>query len=144
MIDNGTVVKSTIKNINMQPRSFTIAGEPLPLMRARYNRVSVYDPQKTAKLVIGITISNQNNNKPPILGPVILDITFFMPIPKSKKKKIKPGDPHIIKPDISNLIKLYEDVSSGIIFKDDCQITQILARKIYDINPRTEFKVIPL
>jgi len=42
------------------------------------------------------------------------------------------------------LIKYVEDVCNGIVFYDDAQIVEIVASKIYDEIPRTEFEIIPL
>lgn len=84
-------------------------------------------------------IVNQHNNQPYLEGPIHLHVTFFMPIPKSKIKKMKPADAHYIVPDLSNLIKWIEDLCSGIIYKDDAIIAEISAEKMYDNNARTEF-----
>ena len=56
-----------------------------------------------------------------------------------KKKDALLGQKHHKRPDLSNLIKYLEDAAQGILFADDATITTINARKIYDMNPRTEF-----
>lgn len=125
----------------MNHKTYTLLGDPMPLARARFGNGCVYDSQKTAKLVIGIELQNQHDGLPILEGPLALDIIFFMAIPKTKLKKIKPGSPHTCKPDASNLLKFYEDVATSILFNDDAQISHITIKKIYDTNPRTEFKV---
>lgn len=67
-----------------------------------------------------------------------MEIAFFMPIPKSKSIKLK-GEYHHIRPDLSNLIKMVEDIAQSIVYHDDCIISSISAKKTYDLNPRTEF-----
>jgi len=67
-----------------------------------------------------------------------------MPIPttlSTKKKTALMGKDHYIKPDLSNLIKYIEDISQGLLFRDDSAITKIVARKIYDPHARTEFSL---
>ena len=126
---------------------YKIMGDPIAQSRPRYatkNYVSrVYNSQKNKQLVASIDIMSQHGNKEKISGPVHMDITFFMPIPRSSPNHVKKNMPylyHIIKPDLSNLIKFYEDICIGTVFHDDCIIASIKAIKIYDTVARTEFK----
>ena len=48
---------------------------------------------------------------------------------------------HIKKPDVDNLIKLYLDVMSGIVFKDDNCVSLGSAIKVYTDSPRVEIYV---
>lgn len=48
---------------------------------------------------------------------------------------------HQYKPDLSNLLKWIEDCATGIIYRDDCIIASICAKKLYAESPRTEFTV---
>jgi Holliday junction resolvase RusA-like endonuclease len=64
-----------------------------------------------------------------------LDITFFMKPPQRRKEN---GGWHQIRPDTSNLLKMYEDVLQDCrVLQDDALIAKIIARKIYDEEPRT-------
>lgn len=63
----------------------------------------------------------------PLKGDLIVDMTFYMPMPK-KRVRDRPG----IKPDLSNLIKACEDAANKILWHDDCQIVELKARKVYD------------
>ncbi len=85
-------------------------------------------------------IVSQHNNQPLLDGPLHLDVTFYMPIPKMRVKKIKKGQPHLSRPDLDNLIKFVADICLNIIYKDDAIISSIHAKKIYENNARTEFK----
>ncbi len=121
---------------------FILKGNPVPLARARFSQYKVYDSQKHLRVSKCIELEQQVEQQLLRDQPIQLQATFFMPIPKSySKKRYKTvlGQPHIFKPDISNLIKWIEDLATGIIYHDDCVITQIIANKVYDPKPRTEF-----
>lgn len=120
---------------------YVIKGDPTPLARARHGRGRTWDPQKQLKLVYGIELERQHNNAPWFDGPLHLDIVFFMPIPKTstKRRHMIDGTPHRFRPDLDNTIKFILDVATGILFKDDAIISSINAKKLYDLEPRTEF-----
>lgn len=117
-----------------------IPGDPIPLARARSSRSGFYDPQLKVKENIRWYVNKHYGPLVPVCGPVWLDVTFYMPIPKSaskKKKKELPGRPHTKKIDLSNCIKMVEDTFNGILWEDDCLIAEIYARKIYAIEGST-------
>ena len=118
---------------------YVIIGDPIPLYRARFSSISnrMFDSQKEIKLVTGITLLSQHNEQPLLEGPLHLDIHFFFLTPIRKQHLNKKW--HVYRPDLSNLVKFYEDISTSIIFNDDCIIAKITAQKSYDKKPRTEF-----
>ena len=61
-------------------------------------------------------------------GAVRLTLAFFLPRPKSLAKKVTA---HIKAPDCSKLIRSTEDAMSGIVFRDDAQVVEIVAGKYY-------------
>lgn len=119
-------------------KMYIIKGEPAALARTRLNvdQGRVYDSQKSLKFLAGVCLRSQHDDQPLLTGPLHLQVTFFMDIPPTSKRK---SAYHIYKPDLDNLIKFVCDVSNGIIFTDDCLVAKITATKIYDKNPRTEF-----
>lgn len=124
--------------------TYSLLGDPIPLSRPRFSvaKNHIYNSQKTRQLVDQINIKEQHGNNSLFDGPLSMEITFFMPIPKmNRTKKIKSGDFHVYKPDVDNLAKYCIDICQSVLFKDDCSISQLKVTKIYDINPRTEFKV---
>jgi Holliday junction resolvase RusA-like endonuclease len=136
-----------MKNCNNKPDSplvLVVAGPPQPLLRPRFNSRGAfhkaYDPQQQIKEEISFEIKQQYR-LPLLSGPLKLNVTFFMKIPKMSKVKSTAiiGQPHTKKPDLSNLIKFIEDVCTGIVYTDDALIHSISAKKIYDPIPRTEF-----
>lgn len=71
---------------------------------------------------------------------------FYMPIPKSMGRTERALAhqgflKHTKKPDVDNLIKLYLDVVSGIVFDDDNCVSLGSAIKVYSLNPRTEIYI---
>lgn len=127
---------------------YCIEGNPIPLARGRIGHGArrIYDSQRDLKIITGINLQNQHGDQPIYHGPLHLDITFYLKMPKlSMRKSLMVANTyHPHKPDISNLIKWVEDVANTIIYHDDAQIASITSRKIYNENPRTEFTIIPL
>ena len=127
------------------PLVYVLEGDPVALARGRHVGRRVYDSQKNEKLVLGITLRNQHGDRPLYDGPLLLDVTFFMPIAKSREKHRAHlmDSCHFYTPDLSNLIKFVEDLSANILYHDDCLIAKIIAKKIYG-EPRTEFTLTKL
>lgn len=83
-------------------------------------------------------------------GPVRLSATFYISPPqyivKAKKNqpRLEKEDIEVSKkPDLDNYVKaLLDSISdSHLIWKDDGQVAEIYAKKVYSMNPRIEFEV---
>jgi len=129
--------------------NLSLDGVPVPQGRPRFARmggfVKTYDPNKKIKDVFKAKFKEQFREEL-IEGPIEMDITFFMPIPKSTSKvkralMLTNDIKHIKRPDSDNLEKIYQDVLNGIVYKDDSQIWQLTGRKLYSDNPRVEIKL---
>lgn len=77
----------------------------------------------------------------------VLNYLFYMPIPSSwspKKKERAHTETlrHVTRPDVDNLIKLYQDCMNQIIIEDDSQVAIGYAVKLYSAIPRTEIEVL--
>lgn len=123
-------------------KTFLIEGCPAPLARARVSGRHVYDSQSELKTYLRIFLTNQMGTDPLITWPVHMFCTFYMGMPKSAKNL--EGKPHKYRPDLSNLLKMTEDICNDIIIYDDSLISVVTAKKIYSSNPRTEFYFIPV
>ena len=122
---------------------YIINGPPIPWARAGLNRSTgtIYDTQLGEKFDYQLQLKQQQDINGFFKGPIHIDVTFFMAIPKSwsaKKADENRGKPHAKKPDFSNLLKFIEDAATGILYIDDCLIYAVTGRKIYDDCPRTE------
>lgn len=118
-------------------------GRPRFFRRGKH--VGVITPGKTrAYENTLIDALKRANVKRPLSGPVSLNLTFYMPIPASRKriKGIGSGAvPHSIKPDLDNLIKAATDAANGILWEDDSQIACVLAAKYYSDKPRIVYYI---
>ena len=129
--------------------TYTLLGDPIPLARARISNSAdrFWDSQKQIKLACSLHLINQHvfkdgSPRPHYLGPIHMNVTFFMKMFKSGKQK--PGQFHIFKPDLDNMIKFICDISNSHLYHDDCIVSSISARKVYDRRERTEFTITEL
>lgn len=81
--------------------------------------------------------------EPPLCGPVKVTATFVLPVPKSaskiRRKQMLSGTMHHIKrPDTSNFYYFLENALKEIVFEDDSQVVEIVAKKVYGETPRTQ------
>lgn len=112
---------------------YTIPGPPIALKRPRLNGKVLYDSQVSEKHGCGIFLKLEHGNKPLYQGPLRITLTFFMKAPKRSTNKW-----HTNVPDLDNMIKFYLDVCNGVLYEDDKQVSNIIAIKTYDLEPRTE------
>jgi Holliday junction resolvase RusA-like endonuclease len=128
----------------MAEYTYILPGDPVALSRCRVNFHSnkVWDSQKHDKLHASLTIKRLHGDRPLFDKPVCLNATFYIEIPKTKRKSNLENQPHYYRPDTDNLLKFLADIlSKGVLFRDDCIITDIICCKRWSINPRTEFTI---
>ena len=120
----------------LRSKKYVILGDPVPLARARHGKYGVWDSQKAIKHVVAQQLEDQMSKDEPFVGPLQLDLIFYMQIPVSTPKKIKEqkiNSFHYGRPDCSNIIKFYEDVGTDVgLYRDDATICKINAEKRYD------------
>jgi Holliday junction resolvase RusA-like endonuclease len=114
----------------MTPITITIPGRPQPLQRHRMARSRSYDTaqnrrnkyavQQAALQVLGAA--------KPLSGPLAIEATFAFVRPKSAPKRRTMPE---VKPDVDNLVKLLLDALNGVVWRDDAQVVEMRARKIY-------------
>lgn len=131
-----------------KPVTFVILGQPVAWARPSpiYKERRIYDTQKNHRLIVGIELSKQYDLQDLLEGPLHIDWRFYVEMPPSLRRKREQwiGKPCVTAPDVSNLIKFYEDVCKNIVFKDDRQIAHGSFFKVYDDTPRTEFTISPV
>jgi len=127
----------------MRSMTYTLDLNPIPLSRPRFGHGRVWDEQKSEKFSAGLMLARQHGNQPKFIGPISIDATFYLPIPKAHKKHFQ-GKLHTFKPDLDNLLKFICDISNTILYEDDSIISKCTCTKIYDSQPRTVFTITQL
>ena len=115
-----------------------LAGVPVGKGRPRFIRKTghAYTPQKTLNYegALRVGATEAMAGKPPIEGPVMVEVVASFPVPPSwsKKKKalalagaVRPG-----RPDIDNQLKAL-DAFNEIVWHDDAQIAEARLSKVY-------------
>jgi Holliday junction resolvase RusA-like endonuclease len=79
-------------------------------------------------------------------GSVEFEVWFYLPRPQALLTKSKAGKAiaHVKKPDVSKLARAAEDALTRVVWGDDCQVTDLIARKRYTAageHPRVEIIV---
>lgn len=125
--------------------------EPIQQARPRVTRmgrgIRLYDPQKVSvyKKQLGLMAKDMYKAEP-LVGPLELRIKFYRPIQKSisrkeHKRRADGISRPVVKPDLSNYLKAFEDGLNGIIWKDDASIVHEEIDKYYSDNPRIELEI---
>jgi Holliday junction resolvase RusA-like endonuclease len=148
---------------------FTVYGvaQPAGSKRGFYNakagRVIVTDANAKSRpwkalvsdaAVQAMTIGDPNGQSrvlemaAPLDGPLLLELTFWMPRPKGHygKKGVRPSAPRFptVKPDVLKLARGVEDALSGIVYRDDAQVVTEVLQKAYGEPARVEVRVVPI
>lgn len=130
---------------------YILMGDPIPLARARTSYVlrRCYDSQKMQKMITGIELTKQHDDRPLFTGPLLFKCTFYLPLPSTVSKKKEPqyiNKYHTTRPDCDNLVKYILDVCQGICYNSDAIVSKIEATKLYCPvkEARTEFEFIVL
>lgn len=133
----------------MQMLILKIAGEPQGKGRARIGRASsgrpvAFTPQKTRTYEALIRYEAQvvmtSTGSALLDGPVRLEVDAQFGIPRSATKKFAAaalvGTARPVKrPDLDNVVKAALDALNSVVFRDDAQVVEIVARKTYSAQP---------
>lgn len=132
-----------------------IEGEPVgkgrPKASSRGGFVRMYTPEKTRSYEELVAIEGRKAmaKLPPFDGPVLLELRMVFGVPaswsKAKRAAAMAGEmvPTRI-PDIDNCAKAICDALNAIVWVDDAQVTDIVARKRFGENPHVEARITPL
>ena len=120
----------------------------------RTGRVIIVDKAKgkanfTAEVKVYASCRAEELAWQPATGAVMASYRFFFARPQShygsgkNADKLKPSAPelHIQRPDLTNLLKCMEDALKGIVWRDDCHVSEIDAVKFWDDHDRIEIEV---
>ncbi len=126
-----------------------IPGEPCAQGRPRFSTaggfVRAYDPAKSRnyKAYVKAVCAEEAKKQGWLFNtdlPLKVEIIAGLSIPSSKSKKWKQAamdgkEKPTKKPDVDNIVKTVTDALSGVIYKDDKQITSLVVGKIYSVRP---------
>ena len=125
-----------------------VPGPPRGKQRARVTRTGrAYTPQQTVASEAWVrACAVQQCGQPVLSGPLRVDLTFLVPIPRSwPKKRVAALSAGLVfptsKPDLDNIVKLYCDALNGILWSDDAQLVDVSARKRYGEAPGAWIRV---
>lgn len=129
--------------------TFTVPGEPKGKGRPRLGRSGhAYTPHDTANYenLVKVCFAEAYTDFEPLDCEVYVDITAIYKIPKSvSKKKSLDMQMGIVnptkKPDLDNIAKIICDSLNGMAYGDDSQVTKLIVRKVYGLQPRVDVKI---
>jgi Holliday junction resolvase RusA-like endonuclease len=134
------------------PVTIAISGEPVPKGRARMTRKGfIYTPSHTRKYeaFARLTAQHAMGDRPPIIGPVRIELLVELPIPQSwsqrKKAAAITGSIRPVgRPDLDNFTKALFDAINTLVICDDAQIVELRAVKRYSASPKMVASVFAL
>jgi len=145
---SGTGTVSCLADDSIYKADFSFDVVPVPKERAQIvknpktDTVFGFTPARTKFFheQIRAVVRDVLGVRPPIAGPVRLEMTFVMQVPKSwpKWKKQAALEGHVVptgRPDMDNLEKALLDAFNGILIVDDAFVIERFARKIYGDAP---------
>jgi Holliday junction resolvase RusA-like endonuclease len=122
-------------NIDCQPVSWSAAQK---------GKFGFFDKKSRDKEFARWQLKSQYRDEP-IKGHVSLDFVFFMQIPKSTSKAMKRSMLNRVvlptSPDVTNMVKLYEDCLQGIVIENDRFVSRVTASRYYSEKPGVEIGV---
>lgn len=132
-----------------------IEGEPVGKGRAKASRqggfIWMYTPEKTRtyERTVAAEARKAMAGREPIVKPVDLELVlvFGIPVSWSKKKRAAALAGEIypcVKPDVDNVVKAICDSFNAIVWVDDVQVVDLIARKRYGQHPHVEARITPL
>ena len=120
--------------VNLQP-----VAKGRPRFASRGNFAVAYTDAKTREAETNFAAQAvKYRPERPLEGPIKLNLVFASIRPKSKSKKIVHWT---TRPDLDNFVKLVKDALNKIFWRDDSQIVELNARKVYGDGWYTEVEI---
>lgn len=136
------MIKLTL-NIEPKPQS-----RPRFAMRGGFTKAYEDKEMRSWRKHCRLLIANLYKGKEPLEGTIRARVRFYIQPPqyiaKVKKNQQLLADeimPVGKKPDLDNFIKSLFDSANDLLFKDDGQIAEMHAKKLYSLNPRIELEL---
>ncbi len=138
---------------------FWVAGIPRPggskrgFYNAKLKRVLMVKDggqrEENWRQAVSYAAMRAMEERDPLLGPIRLDVVFYLPRPKAHCRTgkfagvLKDNAPtwHIKTPDRGKLLRSTEDAMKGIVYADDSQVCDGRLRKMYSQKPGATIRV---
>lgn len=126
--------------------SFFIPGRPIPQARPRVVRGGkrTYDPKRSAdakQVAAGYALEARMKAGMELIEDGAITVTmearFAYPKGTPKKHQVDRA-PMTSRPDIENISKMLLDACTGILWRDDSQVTTLIASKFRVVDPDDE------
>lgn len=118
-----------------------VPGEAVPFARAGAQGKRRFTPAPQARQmgVVKLFAQRAMEGRPPLTGPIGLEIFAYYPPPESWPAKKKAATIwKTSKPDADNLAKLIKDAIGKIVFVDDAQVAKLMVQKQYGAIAETQ------
>ena len=121
-------------------RAFTPRGWKRPVVVDANRKAAPWKSHVAREAAVAMS------GKPLLSGPLLLVVTFYRARPKGhvgKKGNVLESAPAYpeTKPDLLKTIRLVEDAMTSVVYRDDSQIVEHRARKLYGEPARVEVVV---
>jgi len=141
---------------------FSVPGEPVAKARARSMPVmrggrpvlgaggrpivAHHTPEKTQRYenLVSLAAEQAMDGHGPSLSALRISVLAVFAIPGSwsgRKQRAAVGAPVLKRPDLDNVVKALKDGMNGVVWKDDSQVAEIIASKVYGERPRVDICV---
>lgn len=129
-----------------------VLGTPVAKGRPRFSKATghAFTPEKTRNFEAALKYAALQvmGSRPPLEGPLAVEMTIVMPIAKSWSKKrqraaLSGEERPTKKPDTDNFAKTL-DACNEIVWVDDSQIVELTVRKFYGAKPGMWARVSPI
>lgn len=136
------------------PLTFTVPGEVRGKGRPRivkiggFSRLSADKKTATYENLVALAAERALGDRAPLEGPLAVTLRARIAPAASATKKARAAmlaglQPPTKKPDLDNIIKVL-DALNGIAFRDDAQIVEIVAMKVYAETAGLDVMIKPL
>ena len=133
--------------------TISVAGPPVAKGRARLSTVNgharAFTPSKTRnyEALLRLEAGRVMDGRTPFEGPLAVRVVAYLPIPQSlsKAKRADAIGRRLLptkRPDLDNYVKTIDGLNE-IVWRDDSQIVELTARKVYSETPRLVVTVHP-
>ena len=127
---------------------FEIFCDPKPVVKTKWCKTHAYNPGKHYEETLRWQIKPFAPSVP-LEGPLRVDITFYLPIPKgvsarTRTQMLNGVIYHVKRPDRDNLAYPVVNAMNNLVYLDDSQIVSGDVQKLYGDKPKIVVRITDL